>query len=156
MTGQIVVPAPPPAAFLRVSNPVVKFLLRTPLGGPMRGQFMVLSFTGRKTGRHYAVPVVAHRIGDDLYALTGSRWRLNFAEGKDADVTLDGRVTKMRGELLDDPEAVAPLYAGAIDHFGIKRSRRMLGLSINAPATPSREVLADAARRHGLTAIRLS
>lgn len=53
--------AHPPAAMLRVSNPVVQLLLRSSAGGPMRKQFMVLRFTGRKTGRRYDIPVVAHR-----------------------------------------------------------------------------------------------
>ncbi len=45
---------------LRVTNPVVRLLLRSPVSGPMRRQFMVLRFTGRKTGRRYDIPVVAH------------------------------------------------------------------------------------------------
>ena len=46
MTGQSapVEPAHPPAALLRVSNPVMRLLLRSPAGGPMRKQFMVLRF----------------------------------------------------------------------------------------------------------------
>lgn len=153
---EVVVPSPPPAALLRVTNPVMKFLLRSPLAGLMRGQFMVLAFTGRKTGRRYAVPVVAHRIGGELYVLTSARWRYNFTGGRDADVTLDGQVRPMRGQLLDAPGQVAPLYASAIDHFGVKRSRTMLSLRINAPATPSPQVLAEAARRLHLAAIRLA
>jgi hypothetical protein len=45
-------------------------LLRSPAGGPMRRQFMVLRFFGRKTGRRYEIPVVAHRLDGELYALT--------------------------------------------------------------------------------------
>src|SRR5258706_4127531 len=84
-------PAHPPAAFLRVSNPVVRLLLRSPAGGPMRKQFMVLRFTGRKTGRRYDIPVVAHRLGGELYSLTDARWRHNFRDGADLEVTLDGQ-----------------------------------------------------------------
>ena len=61
--------AHPPKALVRVTNPVLRLLLRSPLGGPMRN-FMVLRFFGRKTGRRYDVPVVAHRLGDELYSLT--------------------------------------------------------------------------------------
>jgi hypothetical protein len=53
-----------------VSNPVMRLLLRSPVGGSMRKQFMVLRFTGRKTGRRYDIPVTAHRLGGELYALT--------------------------------------------------------------------------------------
>ena len=61
-----------------------------------------------------------------------------------------------RDQRIDDPEAVAPLYARAIDHFGVKRAQRMLGLKIHTPGPPANEALADAARRHHLSAIRLT
>ena len=62
----------------------------------------------------------------------------------------------MRGELLDDPQTVAPLHARAIDHFGVKRAQRMLGLKIHTPATPATEALTEAAGRYHLSAIRLT
>ena len=39
----------PPAAFLRAVNPILAYLLRTPLLGAAREQMMVVSFNGRKT-----------------------------------------------------------------------------------------------------------
>ncbi len=149
-------PVHPPAAMMRVSNPVVRLLLRSPFGGPMRKQFMVLRFTGRKTGRRYDVPVVAHRLGDELYSLTDARWRNNFRGGADVEVTLDGHVFRMRGQLIEDPESVAPIYARSIDQFGVKRAQRMLGIKIYTPGTPTTEALAEAARRYHMSAIRLS
>jgi len=116
----------------------------------------VLRFFGRRTGRRYDVPVVAHRLDGELYALTDAAWRNNFRGGADVEVTLDGHVTRMRGQLLDDPEAVAPLYARAIDQFGVKRARRMLGLKIHTPGTPAPGALAEAAQRYHLRAIRLT
>jgi len=148
--------APPPKALVRVTNPVLIPLLRSPFGGPLRKQFMVLRFTGRKTGRRYDVPVAAHRLGGELYSLGDARWRNNFRGGADVEVTLDGRVTPMRGQLIDDPESVAPLYARSIDQLGVKRARRMLGLKINTPGPPTTEALTEAARHYHLNAIRLS
>ena len=141
---------------MRVSNPVMRGLLRSPAGGPLRRQFMVLRFFGRKTGRRYDVPVVAHRLDGGLYALTDAPWRNNFSDGADVEVTLDGHVTRMRGQLVDDPEAVASLYARAIDLFGTKRAQRMLGLKIHTTGTPATEALAEAARRYHLSAIQLT
>jgi hypothetical protein len=158
MTGQSapVEPSHPPAVLLRVSNPVMRLLLRSPVGGPMRKQFMVLRFTGRKTGRRYDIPVTAHRLEGELYALTDARWRNNFRGGADVEVTLDGHVTRMRGQLLDDPETVAPIYADIIGRLGVKRAQRMIGIKIHAPATPSTEALAEAARRYHMSAVRLA
>ena len=76
----------PPSALLRLINPLLGFLLRTPLAGPARKQLMVLSFTGRKTGRPYSIPVSAHVIDGDLYALAGAAWKQNFRDGAPAQV----------------------------------------------------------------------
>src|ERR1700682_6108660 len=70
----------PPAAILRVVNPILRFLLRTPVMGGARKELMVVSFNGRKTGRQYTIPLSAHRIDNDLYALTGAPWKQNFRD----------------------------------------------------------------------------
>ena len=44
----------------------------------MRRQFMVLRFFGRKTGHRYDIPIVAHWLDSELYALTDAPWRHNF------------------------------------------------------------------------------
>ncbi len=92
----------PPSALLKLVNPILGFLLRTPLAGPARKQLMVLSFTGRKTGRPFTLPVSAHVIDNDLYALTGAAWKQNFRDGAPAQVVYDGKSTAMRGELITD------------------------------------------------------
>jgi hypothetical protein len=154
--ADVVEPAHPPAAVIRVTNPLMRALLRSPAGGPMRRQFMVLRFYGRKSGRRYDIPVVAHRQGEQLYALTDARWRHNFRGGADVEVTLDGRVTEMRGQLIDDPAATASIYSQAIGQYGVKGAKRMLGLKIHAESAPSVEALTDAARRYHLGAIQLT
>lgn len=73
--------AHPPAALLRLVNPILRSLLHTPLAGPLRTQLMVVSFTGRKTGRHFSIPLSAHVIDNDLYALTEAGWKHNFSDG---------------------------------------------------------------------------
>ena len=52
----------PPAAILRIVNPILRFLLRTQVMGAARNQLVVVvSFNGRKTGRQYTIPLSAHR-----------------------------------------------------------------------------------------------
>jgi hypothetical protein len=51
----------PPAAILRVVNPILRFLLRTPVMGAARKQLLAVSFNGRKTWRQYTIPLSAHR-----------------------------------------------------------------------------------------------
>ena len=91
----------PPAAMLRVVNPVLGFLLRTPLMGGMREEMMVVNVTGRKSGRRYSIPLSAHRIDNTLYALTSAAWKNNFRDGATAQVLHGGasRVSSIRWAL---------------------------------------------------------
>ncbi|WP_375488702.1 hypothetical protein [uncultured Mycobacterium sp.] len=146
----------PPQPVLRVVNPILRSLLRTPLMGPARKQLMVLSFTGRKTGRQYAIPVSAHRIDNLLYALTGAPWKLNFRDGADAQVLLDGKTTAMRGELIQDRGVVADLYRRCSESYGVKGAQRMIGIKFREPRIPSLDEFAEAVDRLKLAAVRLT
>jgi hypothetical protein len=146
----------PPAAMLRVVNPILKALLPTPLMGPARNQLMVLSFTGRKTGRRYSTPVSAHRIDNELYAITSAPWKRNFRGGATAEVLLDGKSATMRGELVDDPAVVADLCRRSAESHGVKGAQRAMGLKFRDQRIPSLEEFAEAAKREGIAAVRLT
>ncbi|MCV7092897.1 hypothetical protein [Mycobacterium interjectum] len=146
----------PPSALLRLVNPVLGFLLRTPLAGPARKQLMVLSFTGRKTGRPYTIPLSAHLIDGELYALTGASWKQNFRNGAPAQVVYDGKTTAMRGELIRDRETVSGLYHRCAESYGVQRAQRMIGLKFRDPRVPTREEFAEAVDRMHLAAVRLT
>ncbi len=146
----------PPSALLRLVNPVLGFLLRTPLAGPARKQLMVLSFTGRKTGRPYTIPLSAHVIDHQLYALTGAPWKQNFRNGAPAQVVHDGKTTAMRGELIRDREIVSDLYHRCAESYGLQRAQRMIGVKFRDPHIPNREEFAEAVDRLHLAAVRLT
>jgi hypothetical protein len=148
--------AHPPEKLLRAVNPAVKLLLGTPLGGPFRRQMMVLSFTGRKSGRRYSVPVSAHRIDNSLYALASAGWTANFHDGANADVLLDGKTTAMRGELIRDPATVADLSRRAAESYGAKKAQRMMGLNFRDDRVPTLEEFTEAAQREGMRAVRFT
>lgn len=146
----------PPSALLRLVNPVLGLLLRTPLAGPARKQLMVLGFTGRKTGRAFTIPVSAHLIDGDLYALTGAPWKQNFAGGAPARVIHDGKATAMRGELIRDRAAVSDLLLRCAESYGVQRAQRMMGLKFRDRRIPTREEFAEAVDRLRLGAVRLT
>ena len=93
-------------SLLHAANPVVRFLLRTPLAGIVRSQVMVVNVTGRKTGRRYSIPLSAHQIDGDLYALSSAPWKHNFRDGAPCEVLLGGNTTRMRGVLIEDRAVV--------------------------------------------------
>ncbi|MBV9320152.1 MAG: hypothetical protein JO106_09620 [Mycobacterium sp.] len=145
-----------PAALLRVVNPIVRLLLRTPFKGVARKKLMVLSFTGRKTARQYSIPFSAHRIDKDLYALTNARWKHNFRGGASARVLHAGKTTTMRGELIEDSAIVADLYRRSLESYGARFPQRTMGLKFRDRQIPALEDFTDAVGRLNLAAIRLT
>lgn len=141
---------------MRVLNPSLRFLLRTPLAGPLRNQFMVLNFRGRKSGRHFSIPVTAHHIDGGLYALANAAWKVNFRDGADAEVVHGGKTRKMRGDLITDPAQVAGLAHRLAQSYGPKRAQTTMGLKFRDGGIPSVEEFTEAVRREGLAAVRLT
>ncbi|MGV0794392.1 hypothetical protein [Mycolicibacterium sp. XJ1819] len=146
----------PPAVLLRTINPMLRFALRTPLGGPLRRQFMVLTFTGRKSGRTFSIPVSAHRIDGQLYAIAEAAWKHNFRDGHEAQVVHDGKTTTMRGELITDPATVADLAHRLTQSYGVKRAQTMMGLKFREPRIPTVEEFTEASVREKIAAIRFT
>jgi len=146
----------PPSALLHLINPALGFLLGTPLAGPMRKQLMVLKFTGRKSGRQFSIPLSAHVIDGDLYALTGAVWKANFRAGGDAQVVYDGKTSAMRGELITDRAALPDLYLRCAQSYDVKRAQRMMGLKFRDNRIPTRDEFAEAIDRLKLAAVRLT
>ena len=145
----------PPSALLRLVNPALRFLLGTPLAGPARKQLMVLSFTGRKSGRQFTIPVSAHVI-DDIYALTGAAWKANFRGGATAQVVYGGKTSTMRGELIGDRAVVSDLYLRCSQAYGVKRAQRMIGLKYREQRIPTLEEFGEAVDRLKLIAIKFT
>lgn len=140
---------------MRVMNPVLKFALGTPLGGALK-QFMVLRFTGRKSGRQFAVPVTAHLVDGDLYALASATWKVNFRGGGPARVSYGGKTTTMRGELIEDPAVVAELFHRCATKYGPKQAQTLMGLKFRDPRVPTLEEFRAAVEANKLVAVRFT
>lgn len=144
----------PPKAFLRLVNPVLALLLRTPLAGAARNQFMVIDFAGRKSGRPYSLVLSAHVVDGILYALTGATWKYNFRDGASAKVLHAGKTTTMHGELIENRTLVTDLYYRCVEFYGIKRAEQVMGVGFRDHRMPTRAQFAEAVDELGLTAIR--
>lgn len=148
--------AHPPDALLRFFNPLVGRLLRTPLAGSLRKQMMVVNVTGRKSGRRYSIPVSAHQIDGELYALTSATWKNNFRDAAAADVLHSGRLTAMRGTLVTDPSTVAELSHRCAQSYGRKRAQTMMGLKFRDGRIPTVAEFAEAVQRERIAAVRFT
>ncbi len=146
----------PPSALLRAVNPILGFLLGTPFAGPLRKRLMVLNFTGRKSGKQFSVPVSAHVIDNELYALAGANWKYNFSGGGLAQVVYDGKTRPMRGEIVEDRAKTHELYLRCAQSYGVKKAQRMMGISFRDNRIPTLQEFAEAIERLKLVAIKFT
>ena len=75
-----------------LANRIVRGLLRTPLVSHLVGSRLVTVYVvGRKSGRHYAVPVAYTRHEGDLLVGTPFGWGRNLRTGEAVALRLKGR-----------------------------------------------------------------
>jgi hypothetical protein len=146
----------PPAFGIRMGNPVVRLLLRSPLHALLDQYFILLHVTGRKSGRQYHIPVSRIDTGGQLFVVTVARWRVNLRGGADVEVTSQGCRRPMHAVLDEDPAAVAVGYQAIIDRLGWYPARRQLGISTPSGKPPTVVELKDAASQYGWSVITLT
>ncbi len=147
--------ARPPRVVLRVVNPVIRALLRSPLHGLLSKQLMLLSVTGRKTGRTYAVPVGRHESNGMLLVSVSGRWRHNLRGGAPVRLTLDGRERAGYAELEEEPGQVARTFKLLLDRLG-PAGPPLLGLKINIHRPPTVDEVQPAVARRCIARVRLT
>jgi deazaflavin-dependent oxidoreductase (nitroreductase family) len=103
--------APPVAGWIDIdrwmtrSNPLVIGLLRSPLHVVLGGGLMLLTITGRRSGRRYTIPVGYQRDGDVLRVLVSKarrkQWWRNFRVPAPVEVELHGERLQGTARVVD-------------------------------------------------------
>ncbi len=134
----------PPAQwfFHTVVNPLMSLLLRSPLHSVVSDSLMLITFTGRKTGREYTTPVGYHEYGDGIIVFTHSDWWRNLKGGAQVKLHITGERRVARATPIEDPDRVAEYILAFMEDHGIDSARR-LGLEIAGDEPPSKAELAD-------------
>jgi deazaflavin-dependent oxidoreductase (nitroreductase family) len=93
----------------KLYNPFVIFLLRSPLHNLVGKNMMLITVTGRKSGKRYTIPVSSIRDGETwlVISLKDRTWWKNLQGGSEVTVSLQGHSWKARGEAFTDTETVA-------------------------------------------------
>ncbi len=99
------------ARVMGVLNVPMRVLLRLPFPTPLGGRLMLVSFTGRKTGKAYQQPVSYVQQGDTLLTPGGGKWKWNLQDGQPVRIRLRGRDVLARPELIKDPDEIERLLA---------------------------------------------
>jgi hypothetical protein len=130
---------------LRLSNPIVRGVLRSPVHPFLSGQLALLTYCGHRTGRRYTIPLRYAEMRDGrIVALAveprGKEWWRSFAVPRPATITLRGSRLSVRGALTE-----GETREDALDDY-VARHRRSRGIVRGAAVVV---FVADDASRRG-------
>ena len=75
-------------------NTMMKWMLQSPFHGNVSKSIMLISFTGRKTGKRYTTPIRYMRTEQNVIAFTQEKWWKNLQDGKPVELRLQGRTVR--------------------------------------------------------------
>ena len=97
-----------PLPIIRLLNPLVAGVLNSPLHPLLSKDMMLLTFTGRRTGKSYTTPVSYVRDGEVVRCFTHARWARTLRGGAEVTVLVRG----------DHRSGRADVVTGDVDRVG--------------------------------------
>ena len=136
-------------------NRMMSGLLRSPFHFVVSRTIMLITFTGRTSGKTYTTPISYARDGDVVTAFTGAKWSRNLTGG--APVTLrikNKEYTGWADAIADDKAAVAE---GLRDFLRVVRfDARIYGVNFDDDGEPNWEDVQRAAQRATMIRVQLN
>lgn len=139
----------------RTANPLMRFLLRSPLHGLVSGTTMLVTFTGRMTGKRYTTPVNYTRDGDVVafFSHRARIWWRNLRRRAPVTVRVKGHDLPGTAEAVTDAEQV---QAGLLAHLTtIPGDAKYYQVRLDDDHRPDPEDVAKAARNRVMIRIEL-
>jgi hypothetical protein len=167
--------APPrregPPALFKLLNPVIAGVLRSPLAGLLGGMgemLALLTFTGRKTGKRYSIPVGYHRFDGEpqnvVYLVTSAPWWKNLraprgasgAAGAPVALRIKGREIAGQAQVITEPDELYRRYRTLLDRHGVKNAMRLGLRELDPSHDPSEAELRAALVGHVMIRVTLA
>jgi deazaflavin-dependent oxidoreductase (nitroreductase family) len=135
-------------------NSAMKFVLRSPVHGMVSKSVLLITFTGRKSGKTYTTPVSYSQDGDRVSIFTHAGWWKNLRS--DASVTLTIQRRELQGlaePVAEDKQAVA---AGLTAHLRtVPSDARYYGVTFDEQRNPRTEEVERAVQTVVMIRVRL-
>ena len=90
----------------KFANDLVTFLLRSPLHRLISNQLLLLTYTGRKSGKRVTVPLGYVRKENTIVLLTDHAWYKNLLANPQVSLHLQGKTYAGSAEVIADDKAV--------------------------------------------------
>ncbi len=101
------------SAFMRIGNSMTALMLRSPLHVLLSGSTMLVTVTGRKSGKPITTPVNYVRAGNELLvtSLRNRQWWRNARGGARVTIVVCGKTLSGIAAVIEDERAVADALA---------------------------------------------
>ena len=140
------------ARVFRVLNPFMRLVLHLPIR-PMQERLMLLSYTGRRSGRRFTVPLSFVEDADgSLLVPGGGAWKLNLDTGRPVAIRLRRKHRAARPEVIHDLAEIERLLPRLVR--GNPRAEGFIGVPMGPQGRPDRERLEQAVE-DGFAIVRL-
>ena len=117
-------------------NPMITWLLKSPFHGMISKNVVLVSVTGRKTGRTISTPTNYLRDGNTLWIISwrDRKWWRNLRGGAPARVLLVGRDAEACGQVIEEEQAVA---RSLFDYYQrAPKTAKYVGIGLDAAGLP--------------------
>ena len=145
----------PPAVLFKLVNPLMNFLLRSPLHGLVDSRLLLLRWRGRKTGQAYTIPVGYQQAGTTITLFTFSGWQANFREPHPVMVKLNGKWQAGTGVIRGDERKTATFIARAAAEGGQAAYRRFR-MEVKGERAPTIDELIPEVRKRKLVLVTIT
>ena len=108
-----------------IVNRTMKFVLRSPMHGLVDKQILLITFTGRKSGKTYTTPVSYSQSGDQVVIFTHADWWKNLRGDAPVSVHIRGQELQGLAEHLRKVRSDAKYYGVTFDADGNPRSEEV-------------------------------
>jgi deazaflavin-dependent oxidoreductase (nitroreductase family) len=132
----------------------MKFILRSPAHGMVSKTVLLITFTGRKSGKNFTTPVDYSQDGDQVTIFTHANWWKNLRGG--APVTLRIRGRDLQGVAEAEAEDEDAVAAGLAAHLRkVPSDAKYYGVTFDENGDPRAEDVEKAAQSAVMIRVRL-
>ena len=137
-------------------NSIIVAILRSPLHAMLGSTFLLITYTGRKSGKQYTVPTNFVREDDVLYVTSRRErtWWRNMLDGAPVKVRMQGRDYAATASAIADDTGVAAKLPMYLSH--VPGLVKYYDVAVDADGTFEAESIARAAHVRVLVEIRLN
>lgn len=135
-------------------NNLIVQLLRSPLHRLLSNFIMALTFTGRKSGKQYTLPVGYVREGNSVMLFTDHNWYKNLLHQAPVVLYIQGKRFEGVAEVITDKQETAEQLLAFVRKN--PRAARPYGITIDANKQPDPASAQQTAKRFTMVRIHLS